>query len=552
MPRSTATPLLQLLAAGFWAILARASRPNTGIEDDARREPGIHVMRLHRYDHSGLNSMMEAEAKWHRGEVTPSGASSFVQVSSRQMEALQSHHRQAQVLRQTIGHVREASTLKIGKHRRGRAYNRPLDSIGDLPPAIELDRLESQYVGPIGVGTKVFPSGCASNIEQARSLTFISYAESEGANANATALAEGITCHRQDESHIYVVLDTGSTNTWVNSDLCTRGACSKIGRNRYHRSASVTYVQPKDPVMLNITFGTGKVSGPTAIDDFHVGPYTVAKQTFGMIQEQEGRVFDEVPFEGILGLAFPRMSANGASPVFDNIIKQKVLKRNEFAFYFSLDNPSANAIFWGGADPTFYTGRLQHFKVVDPYYWSIPLVHFKIGDEVLLSADTDSSSYLEGAGVVVNRRMPKAIVDTGTTFFTAESALYSKVMDRIGTRSCNEVSKDSHPPVTFRLQNADGEPVDFVLNNMQYMTQSEDGDLCSPAFMRIDIPWQHGPAMVLGEVFLRHYFSIFNRGDSTEDNAQVSFAPAAHSNDAIQELKRMTKSQPGFFKAHKR
>mmetsp|Transcript_37402 Transcript_37402/g.116496 ORF Transcript_37402/g.116496 Transcript_37402/m.116496 type:complete len:564 (+) Transcript_37402:56-1747(+) len=546
-----AVPLFLLTAA--WPALAARDEL-----DYTRREPGMHVMRLHRYDHSGLDAMIEAEAKWERGEAFSSPAPGFVQISGRQMEALQKHHRLHRNAASSVLQHSSASTLKIHS-RASRAYIRQHHGSSEQPPAIELDRLESQYVGSIGMGTKIEPPGCSSP-ENSRSLVFLSYGEANEVVENASALGQDVACHLQDESVVWVVLDTGSTNIWVNSDLCTRGACAKSGRKRYRRSESITYRAPKDPIVLNITFGTGKVSGPVAIDDIHVGPYTVSKQAFGMIQEQEGRVFDEVPFEGILGLAFPKMSANGATPFFDNIIQQKVLQKNEFSFYFSLDNPSANAIFWGGTDPDFYSGELAHFKVVDPFYWSIPLVHFKVGNEILLSsskADAGAEPMAEGNGTsylekkVKDPRPPKAIVDTGTTFFTAESELYGKVLDRIPTRNCNQVNDTSHPPITFRLQSTSGKPVDFVLNNMQYMTQSSDGSVCSPAFMRIDIPYHHGPAMVLGEVFLRHYYSVFNRGDGADDHATVSFAKASHGDGAIRELKRRTKSQPGFFATHK-
>jgi len=538
------TFFLRALASGLWALLAQASRPTTRLEDALPGEPAVHVTRLHRYDHRGLDAVLEAEERWSRGEVAPSAPASFVQISSKQMEALRSHHRLAHeerhgsgpALKRTRG---EASTLRI-KSRASRGYIRYNTVHSNEPPAIELDKLASQYVGPIGVGTKITPAGCT--VEEGRSLAFISYADVSNSNSTGTA------CHLQDQSDIWVVLDTGSTNIWVNSDLCKAGACAKAERNRYNHGESITYEPPKDPVMLNITFGTGKVSGVTAVDDLHVGPYTVTKQTFGMIEVQDGRVFDEVPFEGILGLAFPRMSANGATPFFDNIIKQKVLDKNEFSFYFSLDNPSANAVFWGGADPKFYKGDLEHFKVVDPFYWSISLLQFKIGNEVLLGDTKAASSYLQSK--VVDTIQPKAIVDTGTTFFTAESALFGKITDKIGTKDCSEITEKSHPPITFRLSNTNGKPVDFVLSNMQYMTQSEDGLVCSPAFMRIDIPSQHGPAMVLGEVFLRHYFSVFSRGDGTEDDATVGFAKAAHGDETVRELRRMTHRQPGFLAAH--
>merc|ERR1712048_1413672 len=109
-----------------------------------------------------------------------------------------------------------------------------------------------------------------------------------------------------------------------------------------------------------------------------------------MIKREEGEVFQEVPFEGILGLAFPSMSANGVRPFFDTVIAQKGLEHNEFAVYFSKDNPSANAIFWGGVDNRFFSGDIEYFPVTDPYYWALDMHAFKIGEECLLGPGCES------------------------------------------------------------------------------------------------------------------------------------------------------------------
>ena len=63
-----------------------------------------------------------------------------------------------------------------------------------------------------------------------------------------------------------------------------------------------------------------------------------------MIEKQSGQVFNDVPFEGILGLGFPSMSANHATPFFDTVIQEKSLQHNEFAFYFSKDIRAGNAV----------------------------------------------------------------------------------------------------------------------------------------------------------------------------------------------------------------
>jgi len=435
-----------------------------------------------------------------------------------------------------------------------------------------LTSLSSQYVGPIGVGTVVSPSSCVLHNGQA--LQFLDPAAEE---------RQKVACHLEDESQVWVVFDTGSTNIWVASDLCRYGACVKKGRHRYNHTRSSTYDYPDGGLELTVQFGTGCIKGPQAKDDFHIGPFTVFNQTFGMIEHQNGTVFNEVPFEGILGLAFSSMSANGVTPFFDSIIQQRALVHNEFAFYFSLDSVTANAVFWGGVDPAFFEGPIQYYPVVDPYYWAIDLLSFKVGsreffpdipgggndndeevalnerdpDEIPQDTEDGDGAELDDAGLTgaTPRRLRsrstkgwKAIVDTGTTFFTAEEGMYTEILGLLTPVQCNQMTAESHPPITYTLRNGNGQPVDFVLENHQYMTSgSSDTDaVCTAAFMRIDIPPAHGPAMVLGECFLRHYYAVFDRADGDPNNARVGFAKSRHDQHPVQQLMRLTKGQQVF------
>jgi len=517
--------------------------------------PALHITRLHRYDHSGLAAMLEAEAKWSRlaggtaPDPAPAGARKrFVQLSDRQAEALAEHHQSMLVQVGAALHGRgtqtgsaRAATNGVTLHEVRRYYREnKLAATGDVT-AVRLSSLDSQYVGPIGVGTTVSPPGCTMQ----GAASFLQPGRARGSSAR---LRSGRACEVGVQSQVWVVFDTGSTNIWVSSDLCKSGACTKPGRRRYDHTLSKTYQPPQHDVLLNIEFGTGKISGPQAIDDFHVGPFTTENQTFGMIQVEDGKVFEDVPFEGILGLAFPSMSANGVTPFFDNVIHQKALPKNEFAFYFSLDTPAANAVFWGGVDKAFHSGPIEYFGVTDPYYWSIPMLSFRIGDDELLAPTRkgEGGSLLEAEGGAGAWKGPRAIIDTGTTFFTAEDPLFNEVMRRLPTTSCDSVTAASHPPLTYRLRNSAGEPRDFVLNNSQYMTHSNYGSMCSPAFMKINIPKRHGPAMVLGEVFLRHYFSVFDRGDGDSKKARIGFALASHGDAVTRHLKAITQNQPSF------
>eukprot|EP00929_Paragymnodinium_shiwhaense_P074367 TRINITY_DN3804_c0_g1_i1.p1 TRINITY_DN3804_c0_g1~~TRINITY_DN3804_c0_g1_i1.p1 ORF type:complete len:685 (+),score=113.83 TRINITY_DN3804_c0_g1_i1:103-2055(+) len=569
-----------------------ASRPLALAEEAKQRRlrllhhPGHvseHVTRLHRYDHSGLDVFLEREAEWHSGKMvnTSAGEHRFLGLSAAQQAELRDHHHAWVQMRYFKSNASGHSARGARYSDRTEQLTRPNEQQaaalkrfaqhhigGQNKQAVTgLSSLSSQYVGPIGVGTMLQPTGCNVPADSLLALK-IEEARTEPARASTGDKDNVQVCQSAEQSNVWVVFDSGSTNIWVSSDLCENGPCAKPERRRYNHTQSITFNHPAQELQLTVDFGTGRLIGPQAVDDFHIGPFTTFQQTFGMIETQNGSVFSEVPFEGILGLAFPAMSANGVTPFFDNVIKQKVLKRNEFAFYLSKLNPSANAIFWGGVDKRFYEGDIQYFPVTDPYYWSIDLHAFMIGDECLLgqhcqnslveagdtidSSDVEASLQEQPTERKRGRRrrpaqVPAAILDTGTTYFTAESDLFEEVMSRIPHVSCKEISDDSHPPITYILKNAAGKLSKFTFTNSQYMTEA-DGE-CSPAFMRIDIPAQHGPAMVLGEVFLRHYFAVFDRGDGEDTSARVGLAKSVHSEDTMKYLRKITHAQPTFDEA---
>merc|ERR1719387_47747 len=229
--------------------------------------------------------------------------------------------------------------------------------------------MDSEYIGIVGVGT----------------------------TPNGTAQFEG-----------HVVFDTGSTNLWVASTLCKEHPCNTERAHHFYDPAKSLTQELFEGARreIDVKFGTGELKGPIHIDTYRVGPMVVKRQPFAMIREMKGEVFASFPFEGILGLGFKSMSFDGITPFFERVIEQKVLRNNEFAFYFNHDHGKPSALLWGGVDKDLYSGPIRMFPVVERHYWALELIDFRLGN---------TSMKHTRAGHGIN----KLIVDSGTTFFTA-------------------------------------------------------------------------------------------------------------------------------------
>ncbi|XP_057585197.1 cathepsin D [Hippopotamus amphibius kiboko] len=315
-----------------------------------------------------------------------------------------------------------------------------------------------------------------------------------------------------------VVFDTGSSNLWVPSIHCKLLDIACWTHHKYNSGKSSTYV--KNGTSFDIHYGSGSLSGYLSQDTVSVpckagvssaGSIKVEKQTFGEATKQPGVTFIAAKFDGILGMAYPRISVNNVVPVFDNLMQQKLVDKNIFAFYLNRD-PNAQPggeLMLGGTDSKYYKGQLTYHNVTRMAYWQVHMDQMDVG-----------------SSLTVCKGGCEAIVDTGTSLIVGPVEEVRELQKAIGALPliqgeymipCEKVS--GLPEVTLKLGGRDYKlsPEDYVLKVSQ-----AGRTVCLSGFMGMDIPPPGGPLWILGDVFIGRYYAVFDR-----DQNRVGLAEAA-------------------------
>uniref|UniRef100_A0A673MF47 Cathepsin D-like n=1 Tax=Sinocyclocheilus rhinocerous TaxID=307959 RepID=A0A673MF47_9TELE len=304
-----------------------------------------------------------------------------------------------------------------------------------------------------------------------------------------------------------VLFDTGSSNLWVPSIHCSFLDIACWLHHRYNSKKSSTYVQ--NGTEFSIRYGSGSLSGFISQDTVTLAGLKVPNQQFAEAVKQPGIVFAVARFDGILGMAYPAISVDGVTPVFDTAMAAKILPQNIFSFYINRDpvGEVGGELMLGGFDQQYFDGDLHYVNITRKAYWQIKMDEVQVGGTLTLC-----------------KNGCQAIVDTGTSMITGPVQEVRALQKAIGAIplllgeywiDCKRIP--SLPVVSISLGgkmfNLTGE--DYVLK-MTHMGVS----VCLSGFMAMDIPPPAGPLWILGDVFIGRYYTVFDR-----EADRVGFAP---------------------------
>ena len=320
-----------------------------------------------------------------------------------------------------------------------------------------------------------------------------------------------------------VIFDTGSSNLWIPSVAC--GAPTCLAHARFDARRSSTYAT--NGSLFGIRYGTGDVSGVVASDVVALGPLAVARQRFGEVTDAQ-RV-SAGPFCGILGLGYPALAVEGATPLFDTLMRERRLPRNWFSFWLSRAPGAASALVLGGAERALYAGNLTWLPSASRAYWELEFDRVELGGVAL--------------DVCPGRARCRAALDSGTSLITAPSPHARRISRALAVaRDCSNMA--TLPALSFIVGglNLTLRAEDYVLAVAAEAGAGGGGGggdggggggggggaegmgaTCAAGVMPLDVPPPRGPLWLLGDVFLRKFYTVFDR-----DADRLGLALARH------------------------
>ncbi|XP_006750713.2 pepsin F-like, partial [Leptonychotes weddellii] len=228
-------------------------------------------------------------------------------------------------------------------------------------------------------------------------------------------------------------------------------------------------------------------------------------QAFGLSLREPSKFMEYAVFDGILGLGYPSLGLGGTLPIFDNLWKQGLISEERFAFYLSKKEEEGSVVMFGGVDHSYYSGELNWVPVSKALYWQLSVDSISM-NEMVIACDGGC----------------EAIIDTGTSLLIGPSDVVFNIQKIIDAKQsysgeyiidCDAVS--TLPDIVFTING-----INYSVPASAYIREDHQGT-CYSNFDEGKGGLLLSDSWILGDVFLRLYFTVFDRGNNT-----IGLAPA--------------------------
>jgi len=290
-----------------------------------------------------------------------------------------------------------------------------------------------------------------------------------------------------------VIFDTGSSNLWIPSKECSSLYCKK--HTLYDHSKSTSYVA--DGTKFAIQYGSGPVAGYLSKDTVTLAGLELDQQRFAEINDVSGlgMAYLAGQFDGILGLGFDKLAQYGIPPTFAELVRLKKVDQAVFSFSLGVENGQDGELLLGGVDEAkFDKDTLKYYPVSRAAYWqvAVPSIAVQTGTDQPLTYNATQAIVDSGTSAIVG---PKADVDA-----LAKKLNAWHILGRVLVRTSHK----------FTVSWTIGDET-YTLDETALVMPMKFG-FGMLMVMGMDIPPPAGPLWILGDIFMRKYYSVFDYG----------------------------------------
>ncbi|XP_017119317.1 cathepsin D isoform X2 [Drosophila elegans] len=270
-----------------------------------------------------------------------------------------------------------------------------------------------------------------------------------------------------------VIFDTGSSNTWLPSINCPKSNSACQNHKQYDSSRSSSYIP--DGRNFTLRYGSGKVVGYLSKDTMQLAGADLPGITFGESLFLQHFAFDSVKFDGLVGLGLGVLAWANTTPFVPLLCAKRLVE--ECIFSVHLRQHSGNILggelLFGGFDKSKFEGILHYVPISRSNTWSLEITNTTVGKKTQI-------------GGRIN-----AILDTGTSLVLIPQETYDNLLKALSAKL-----EDGYNVLTCKKE------------TMPDINIAIGGKICVLAIAPIKMSF-----WVLGDVFLRRYYTVYDATD---------------------------------------
>jgi hypothetical protein len=276
-------------------------------------------------------------------------------------------------------------------------------------------------------------------------------------------------------------------------------------RSLFSRAVAIGRDPSSDSEVVVLDISSGEAEGNLVMDKVCLGSDGDACAMTGLVQmtRMSQAPFGTFPYDGILGVGMPQGSLDTRFNFIGNLADSGGLARDRFAVWMANENDTdSSELIFGDVAEDRITSEIMWLPVskYDTGMWQTVMEDFAVDNTLTNMCGTEGC---------------QAAFDTGTNAIAAPSAYIETILAQLDVQEdCSNF--DRLPLLGFKFRG-------LILNIDKRDYVKRVNGRCFHQFMALELTGPKQNLILLGDPFLKRYFSVFDR-----ESLKVGLALSTH------------------------